>query len=236
MKHAFRLICMVGLMLSILACAGKGSTDNASQNAVSSLPTAGPANYHTVYSNIEDTIVTLRNFRLRTADGKVIVVPTDAVEVDLQDLMGLTKGLKINLSGITFPGGAATADIVEIETDVVGSARTVSADNSACELTTPKLLNFYTSAAVTMIAGETYLVKVNFSPLNSIQIDVVPKQNRDCDSHSGSKQNTAKQHSDGDLHDDDSTDSCNAEVAIQKCELVNRRQPVSQIIRPIDEF
>ncbi len=229
MKHLLKTIFVMS-MLSLTFCAKKGSTDAASQNTSGA---TGPAIYHTVYSNIEDTIVKIKNFRLRTSDGQVINVPSAAVEVDLQDLQGLTKGLKIDLAGIVFPASAATADIVEIEVDVVGdTARAISADNSSCKLGTPKLLNFYTSAPVTVIAGEIYLVKVNFTPLNSIQIDIVTKNNCKCNdsthNHS-SGQHTAK-------HDDNSDDECESESTIQKCDLVNRRQAVTQIIRPIDEF
>ncbi len=237
MKHVLQILAVLS-MLTLTSCAQKGSSQDSSQSG--SAAATGPSMYHTVYGSIEDTIVKIQNFRLRTSDGQVINVPSVAQEVDLQDLQGLTKGLKINLAGITFPGNAATADIVEIEVDVVGSnARAISSDNSSCKLGTPKLLNFYTVAPVTVIAGETYLVKVNFTPLNSIQIDIVTKNKCKCDgNHTRTgHQHTAKNSSGPGSHDDDSSDdNCDVETTIQKCELVNRRQAVTQIIRPIDEF
>jgi len=230
MKKAKLVLFAIAMILT--ACADKDSSDSGS--SASGSGSTGPAAYHTVYSNIQQSLVKIKNFRLRTVDGEVINVPTAVMEVNLQDLQGVTKGLAVNLAGITFPASAATIDIVEVETDLVldGSARTISADGSICKLSTPhRKLNFYTGAPVTIIAGEQYLVKVNYTALNAIQIDIVTKKDCECGDDHDDKvavQETGKggSHSHGEC----------VEGQIQRCELVNRRHAVLQIIRPIDEF
>lgn len=229
MKHIKAILFSIAMVLT--ACADKDSSN--SNN--SSSGAAGPAAYHTVYSGIQQTLIKIKNFRLRTVNGEVITVPTAITEVNLQDLQAVTKGLAINLAGITFPASAATADIVEVETDVVfdGTARTISADQSVCKLSAaPRKLNFYTGAPVTIIAGEQYLVKVNYSALNAIQIDIVTKQDCECNSDDDSHDDKVLETGKGGSH---SHGEC-VEGRIQRCELVNRRHAVLQIIRPIDEF
>ncbi|MGE4133969.1 MAG: hypothetical protein AB7F86_20195 [Bdellovibrionales bacterium] len=234
-KNFFVIFTLVSL---ISACAktsnGSGSDGSAGQGSAS-----GPAAYHSVYSDIEDTIVTLQNYRLRLNDGSVISIPTAPTEVDLQDLVGIGKGLVLDLAGVTFPGGAITTEIVEVEVDVVGTnARIVSSDNTTCALKTPKRLNLYTLAPMTVIAGESYLIKVAYSALNSIQIDILGGSTSTKVSQSGKKHRHSRGHtdqdcdSDSDSNDDDKNPPT---TGSRTCELVNQRQPIQEIVRPIDE-
>lgn len=231
-----KLLSVMAMAIVVSACAKSHNDSDQSSNSGGGgnggQGAAGPSGYHTVYANIQDTIVTLKNFRIRTTDGNVVTVTTAPFDVDLQDLQGIGKGLPLNLTGVTFPGGAATLDVAEIESDVVGNdAHTVSSDNSSCDLATPKKMNFYTAAPITVIAGEQYLVKVQFSPLASIQIDLVKKKDCGCKNphHNHKVLSTAKNYGHNDDRDCD-------EVTVQRCELVNRRQLTNDIIRPIDEF
>jgi hypothetical protein len=233
MKHMSVLIAAY----LFLGCSPK-STALSSQSTTALGPeVTGPSDYHTTYSNILDTIVVLRNFRIRTTDGQVISINTDPMELDLQDLQGVGKGLPLNLTGVTYPDGAETVDVAEIESDIVGEdARTISSNNAVCPLKTPSKLNFYTSAPITVIAGEQYFVKVNFSPLNSIQIDLVTEKKCGCEGeherHRNSGHNGSKNHNRGHYRDDDCDEST---ATVKRCELVNRRQPITDIIRPVDE-
>lgn len=208
MKNLFNVM-MFATLLSGCAKTLDGTDANTKSAGVD-----GESTYHSVYGNIQHTYVTLRNFRIRTTSGQVVSVATSSIKVDLQDLQAAGKGLPLNLTGVSFPGGVKTIDVAEIESDVVGTdARTVSSDNSSCNLATPSKMNFYAAAPIAVIAGEQYLVKVQFSPLNSIQIDFNELlQHRKL-------METAKQ------------SDC-----FQRCELVNRRQLTNDILRPIDEF
>lgn len=227
MKHAYDILAIhVILLFSISASANGWNFPSNNWFLGSQGSVTGPKNYHMVYANIEDTIVTLQNFRLRSEDGQVVSIKTAPIEVDLQELQAVGDGLPLNLTGVTLPDNAPTMPVAEVEMDIVGKdARIVSKDNSACELATPKKLNLYTQAPITVIAGEQYLVKVVFTPLNAIQLDMIKKKHhgRDCD------RRDHKHYGRHDRHDSDNDES---EL---RCELTNRRHLVNDIIRPIDE-
>ncbi len=225
----------VGCLAIILSSASASATWSEYKTKVISEYRSGPANYHQVYGNIINTVVTIEDFWLRTNDGQVIKVMTDYMTIDLQDLVKYGRGLLIDTRKVNFPRGVSEIDVVEIETKVasVRKAYYNSADGTQCTLKVPKYLNFYTLAPIRMGKAE-YLVKigkvvngveVGFSPLESIQIDVTTRKTqkyeccigwfgfgRSCEPIGRPKTTTKL-----------------------TCELANRRQPILRIIRRIDE-
>lgn len=141
------------------------------RNEVISRTVAGPARYHTVYFGIQSTKVTIQNFQLRGEDGSVVQINTEPMAIDLQALGGPGQGLLVNTVGITLP---ENFQLAEIETEILASeeASVFPVNDASCDLKTPRKLNLYTADAFPMV-NDSYLVKVQFSPLDSIQIDVV---------------------------------------------------------------
>lgn len=183
----------------------------------------GPANYHALYNNISSTLVTIQDFNLRTNDGQTIHVKSNPVEIDLQDLNGTGKGFVIDLTQVTFPNNAPTVDVVEVRAQIVDQshARAVISATGDCPLSVPKTIDFYTTAPVTVIQGQSYRVGVTYSPLNSIEVTVeTTTLKKKCSAyHKSCKQKV------------DSTPSTK-----QICRLENRRQLINKFLRPQDEF
>lgn len=197
---------------------------------------AGPADYHKVYGSIANTVVTIEDFFLRTNDGNVYKVATDYMTVDLQDLSKFGRGLLIDTRKIkNWPRNQTELKVVEIETKIVSNIKGREAyilwgrggtqyDNGKCMLRSPKFLNFYTQPSnpegIPMEKDE-YLVKVDFSPLNAIQIDIITqtKQKVNCDC------------------DDDCKKVGRPQVKkIMRCEIANRRNSINRVIPKRNEF
>jgi len=200
MQHVFGK--WVGILSIATALAGveqasAGGRRDSYTNKVISEVRAGPADYHKVYGNISQTTVTIEDFFLRTNDGNVIKVPTNIMTIDLQNLNGFTKGLVIDLRRVNFPRGVTELDVVEIETRVVAvkgrepfilwnRAGGTPYDGGKCMLKVPKFLNFYkpfgANDAVFKMVKDVYHVKVDYSALNAIQLDIVTQkiQKVDC--------------------------------------------------------
>jgi hypothetical protein len=192
---------------------------------------SGPANYHAVYGDVSETHVTIQNYYLRTEDGQVITVQSDPMEVNLQDLSGFSKGLALHLAQVNFPDNADQIQVAEIDVDVVkGSGYMVSGDLNKCTFShTPRRLAFYTSQAITL-GHDDYHVKVDFTALNALQLNVVTTitQKQCCKSacHTGWRSAASKHQ----CIDSDSQTTTKA-----KCALVNRRHALTAIVRAVDD-
>lgn len=187
--------------------------DHRCREQVVSRTQAGPANYHQTYANIRNTLVTLRDFDIRTEDGNVIHVDTNDMNVDLQQLAGFAQGLDLDLTNVSFPGGATEIRVAEIVTHVKGDGRIQSTDGTSCDLEKlPRTLNLYTAAAIPL-GHDVYRVKVGFNALNAIQLDVVTLVTRTC-CHRGTKEQSSVE---------------------KTCKLVNKRQPITTIPRAVDD-
>ena len=201
----------------------------------------GPENYHQVYGAIKNTVITIEDFFLRTNDGKVIKVVTDYMTIDLQDLKDYRRGLLIDTRKANFPRGVSEIDVVEIETKIVDvrPAYTNSADGSQCRLRTPKYLNLYTQPDVNYsvpgvqpapngimrMAKDEYLVKLFFSPLNAIQIDIIKEKTQDVECGRTCLFDRERCRPVGRPRNKE----------FQRCELANSRHPISQLVRKVDE-
>ncbi|NJL25825.1 MAG: hypothetical protein HC902_12050 [Calothrix sp. SM1_5_4] len=154
------VVTLAAFMSESVLASGWGHSHQRCQTSVISKTVAGPADYHSVYSKIQNTRMSIQGYDLRLNDGQVLHIDTDVQEIDLQALQGLGRGLIIDLTNVEFPGGATSIDVVEIETNVVkkNGAQAISVDGSTCDLSVPRRLNFYTSAAVSM-GRESYIVK-----------------------------------------------------------------------------
>jgi hypothetical protein len=192
---------------------------------------SAPLNYHATYAAIQSTFVTIKDVTLRLADGKTVKVPGTEREIDLQDLSGFGKGIVISLNGVNFPEGAPTASVVEIQVPIVNenSARLVSSDNSTCKLHVPHSIVLYTSAPVTVIAGQDYRIGVDFTALDDIQLKSINTvTTKKCCEH---KKNSWRS--------DKSEKVCETTSSTQsenKCKLANRRHLINKLVRPADEF
>lgn len=198
---------------------------------------SGPVDYHTTYAGISATNVTIQNFYLRTEEGQVIKVQSDPVEVNLQDLSGFAKGLQLHLSQVNFPDNADSINVAEIDVDVVkGSSYMVSGDLNKCQFeNSPGRLIFYTDQAIAL-GHDDYHVKVNFTALNAIQLNVVTTvtQNKCCKSSCHTSWNWK---SAWNAHSSDKNCTLGAEQTSTetKCRLVNRRHEVTSIVRAVDD-
>ena len=152
---------------------GQGSHQVCHSEVVST-SVAGPANYHQVYAAIQNASITIQDFTLRLEDGTVIPVNTNPTTINLLDLSAFGKGLLLDLTQVTFPGGANTIQVAEIDVNLLSSpsADLISSDNSHCALGIPKSLQFYTNAAITF-GHDAYHVKVPVAALNAIQINEI---------------------------------------------------------------
>lgn len=240
MKTAVRIVLALTIMTSITAQAGWGHDDESDYKVVS-VDRKGPNVYHPTYNSISKTSIVIQGFRLRTADGKVINVPSPRAEVNLQDLLGFEKGIKIDLSRILAPG--QFIEVTEIEVNTVDCSNhyikmgnAPGADprfGTSCKLKVPKNLNFFvpfnfdsnnpTESRGVMMGAFLYLLKADFRPLSAIQLDLltITKKKNSCwspwEGHEvcgGGKHKTS---------------------FAKSCEIVNRRFPIVKLGRFSDE-
>lgn len=201
---------------------------------------AGPAAYHQTYGDIQHSNVTIQNFYLRTEDGQVVKVATDPMTVDLQDLKGFTKGLVLHLAQVDFPDGANEIHVAEIETELVkGSGEAVSADGSHCQFTSaPHFLNFYTAEGLTL-GHDDYHVKIDYSALNALQLNVLTTVTQTKCCVSGSSCGHSIGWGFGKNGGKNSKSSCTVNEPQSKaeaqCRLVNRRHAILSIARAVDD-
>lgn len=199
------------------------------QTRILSEKRTGPADYHTVYGEIQNTVVTFSTIWLRTNDGKSVKIDAAPMTVDLQDLTKFGRGLLIDTRNVTFPGRASEIDVVEIEMLVTESqAYYNSVNGTQCTLKMPKYMNFYTQATTPTgysMGHDEYLVKVEFSPLNAIQIDNVVRtsQKYECCSFLGRRPRC-------------SPVGPPITSKFEMCTMANRRHPINRIVRKVDEF
>jgi hypothetical protein len=209
-------------------------------SSVVSVSVAGPNPYHSTYAAIENTRVTIQDFILRTEDGEVITVRTNPMTINMQDLKGFTKGLQLDLTQVGFPGGAAEIELAEIQTNVLEGASpnaAISTGNLVCPLAVPAKLVFYAEAPF-VLGHDAYHVKVDFKPINGIQINLVTTTTRTqcCHGHHGNAYGHDK-----DDKDDKSktTSSCSDgsqnQTTEKSCKLVNKRYAISLIPRAADD-
>lgn len=240
MKTAVRLALAFTIFVSATAQAGWGHDDESDYKVVS-VDRKGPNVYHPTYNSVSKTFVVIQGFRLRTADGKVITVPSPRVEVNLQDLLGFEKGIKIDLSRILAPG--QFVEVTEIEVNTVDcSNHRIHLGNApgadprfgkSCNLKVPKNLNFYipfnfdlnnpTESRGVLMGNFLYLLKADFRPLSSIQLDLlrIIKKKNNCWSPWEGHQ----------VCSDGKTKTSFA----KSCEIVNRRHPIVKLGRFSDE-
>jgi hypothetical protein len=214
-----------------LAAALMAAAAKAEMQVVSEVRGA-PANYHQTYSEIQNTVLSIEDFYLRTSDGKVIKVVTGPMNVDFQDLKALKRGLEIDTTKTAFPQNVPAVEVVEVETRVTskGPAYINFVGGAQCKLTAPKLLNFFTKAPAQM-GKDIYLIKIDFSALNAIQLDSINQGSqeveecncigsifgggRSCDTRGVGKIRYRR---------------------ILKCELVNRRHAITDIVRKAEDI
>jgi len=132
----------------------------------------GPiTDYHQTYSDIVSTNIQVDKVVLRTTDGDRIQVPFIPTTLNLNDLLGATKGLKLNLSHLKVPKNTTQLEIVEIELHLKRSDNDVTFnDQSACRLHSHKGLMLFTRQPFTVLLNAEYLVKVKFDSLASLQL------------------------------------------------------------------
>lgn len=194
---------------------------------------ASPLNYHALYADVEHTYVTIKDVYLRTADGKVVRVPGDEREIDLQDLQGLGKGFNISLAGVQLPDNAASTNVVEIEVPLLRqNARLEIANQDDCDLKIPHKLNLYAGTApFSVIAGQPYRVGVTFSAIDDVQInDVTTTTVKTCCDHEFRGCRAKHRHTSSDCESDTSTS------VERECRIANRRHLMNKLVRPQDEF
>lgn len=221
-------ICLVWLALTVGASASAGTSS--SETKVTGYENRGPKNYHQTYASIFNTVVVLQGYSVRTNDGQVIRVPSPRMTVDLQDLKDFKRGLLLDMRKVVRAG--QFVDVVEIQAHVVDCSNHYlnfrdknQQFGSQCKLRTPKTINLYTVSAPEPMGAFEYLVKVDFNPLNSIQLDLV-------------KVFTAKKecwNPFGDFYQDICKELPEKVTRAKSCELANRRQPILRIVRAIDE-
>lgn len=224
--HAF-FLSLTAFCASAALAHGSGQGTNRCRTEVVSTTVAGPDRYHETYASIVKTNLTIQNFTIRTEDGKTVNVNTDPITVDMQTLNKIFQGLKVDLTNAEFPGGSETIAVAEIESLIVQApGELVFSGDANCALSIgSRKINFYTAAPIT-VGHDAYNVKVNFTPLDSVQLNLVTKVKRTtCCAHS---------------HDcrDRSRDKCvNSEQTseVRTCRFVNRRQPITAIVRQVDD-
>jgi hypothetical protein len=262
MNHARNLAPFVVLacLFSAVGCGHGGGSDSAASET-SNKTSSGPSDYHNRYSQIQHTNVSIKDFEIRTEDGQIIHVATDITPTDFQALAGFAQGLNLDLTQAEFPNGASTIQVAEIQVQVIdpSHANIQSSDGTSCTLSSiPTTLNLYTTQPITL-GHDAYHVKVAYSPLNSIQLDEIASKSKDhcctdkdkfgflkthghnhgdfggdaghADGDSGGGiigDNSDGGHSDGDC-------SSSEDTLIQVCKWVNRRQPITAIVRALDD-
>jgi hypothetical protein len=170
---------------------------------------------------------------LKTNDGQAIHVKSKPATYDFQDLIGRNKGLEVDLTKANFPGGVDIIDVVEIEARVSTQrqAKLIFNDGSKpCQLATPKILNFYTKAAPAQMIKDVFLVRVEFSALDDIQLDLLKQ----------GQQEVEECNCFGKIFGGGRSCETRPVGRIRyfktlKCELANRRQPIHEIVRKVDE-
>ncbi len=214
----------------LLAGVVLASLPSFADNSKSTYDFRGPRNYHATYGSIFNTVVVIQGFRLRTNDGKVIYVRNPRMNVDLQDVKAFRRGILVDLRKV-IPAGQFV-DVVEIQANTVDCSNHYVNFNTQnqqfgkqCKLRVPKSINFYTTTAPVQMGSFEYLVKVDFNPLNAIQLDLA----------------TITTHKQSCWYPfPDSPEVCSPAGRPQisygkKCELINPRQPIMNIVRAIDE-
>lgn len=237
------------IAVAVLVAAAVGTAANARTRTRARAVTPGapgPANYHAFYDNVKQTTITIENFTLRTNDGKAIPVDTKGtVTIDLNDLRKLGKGIEIDTRNAQFPSGVTILDVVEVETTVSTSRApfllfTNPVDGKQqCSLTAaPKKLNFYTlpnangGQGIQLVKGaddlDVYRMKIDYTALNAIQFDYITTTVQDgfpCDCMDEIFGNT-----------NCSPSKPTTTEKVLKCEMVNRRLPIIDIVRKRDDF
>ena len=231
-KNMF-LACGVLLFTAFSAGADDAGGSSSEQLKVISQIRTGAADYHATYASIFNTTVILQGYNVRLNDGRMISVPSPRMNVDLQDLFASKRGLLLDLRQVNFPDNSGIIDVVEIEAKVVDCSenyinfrRQNPQFGQQCALVMPKSIILFSSPAPFQMLKDEYLVKIKFSPLDHIQLDVVTttKQKVSCwSAFSG--------------HKEVCRPSGPPKTFVSKrCELVNRRMVSFQVSRPVDEF
>ncbi len=221
---------VVRILLAFLSVVSFAAQADSESTKVIAQIHEGPRDYHPTYASIFNTVVVIQGFELRTNDRRVIKVPSPRMNVDLQDLKDFRRGMVVDLRKV-IPQGEFV-EVVEIQAKVVDCSNHYinfrdpgPQFGSQCKLRAPKTINFYTTSTPVPMGAFEYLVKSDFSPLNSIQLDLVQQISRKtvCWNAFG----------------DNSPDICKPKgekvIKYKSCELVNRRQPILGIVRKIDE-
>lgn len=191
------------------------------------------ANYHEVYSEIVYTRMIIQDFTLKTSEGKTLQISTPQTQINLQDLMGPTKGIRLQLGNVVFPGRAQSINVVEIEAKIVKCIGTIGfRDGSTCKMGTPQVLTLYTGTPVAL-ENEDYLIKVglvtadniNMTVLNAIQFDMLTKTVQ--------KYSCTFNHMN--LDASRPSEECRAvgkpsKTTSLSCSMVNRRYPIARIV------
>lgn len=216
---------------------------------------AAPANYHQTYAAIINTVVSIDQYTLKTTDGKVIKVkadpnePTGLATIDLQGLTGVKRGLEINLTKAELPGNVQIVDIVEIEARVTTARQPfVNFNNGTpqCKMAVPKRLIFYTKTAPAQMVKDqcvegpnnpcVYLVKIEeFRPLDDVQLEIVTQGQQEVEAC-----NAFQSIFNGECGPCVNGSRTRGKIKYRqsplKCELVNERHAIQNIVRKIDEF
>lgn len=186
-----------------------------------------PPDFYNFFGKLSKTLVTIKDLHIRTANGAVVHVPQAAVDVDLQELKNFGKGIALDLRNIKFPDGLRQIAMVELDADVRTCGKDgvyTSSSQMACRLCTCTSIRFAAEQPF-VLDNDRYLLKVDFEPLRELNVDLVrvTTQKFRCRSLYGT------------------TPTCTAldapvtDTAVQ-CELVNRRQSISGVVRVADEF
>jgi hypothetical protein len=227
-----RKIALSALVLCVtslnIACSKSG--DGGANESSSSLAQV-ISDYHQTYASITGTNVEIKSIILRLADGSDITLPNSAQTVNLQDLKALGKGIKISTAGLQLPGDAQTFDVVEVVLNLTEGAGQLTFQNGqTCAMKTSKIDMLYTTAPINLTVGNTYLVKVEFTAIDDVQLFC---KNRGGAYRHHSEKEWSEKTSGGQecSKKDDSQKTCEL-----GCSLANRRAQILNIINIADEF
>lgn len=229
MGMVVRIFCLA------LTCAAFAAQADYNKNKVVAQIHEGPRDYHPTYASIFNTVVVIQGFEIRTNDRRVIKVRSPRMNVDLQDIKDFRRGILIDLRDVVPQG--EFLDVVEIQAKVVDCSNHYinfrdpgPQFGSQCKLRVPKTINFYTTSQPLPMGSFEYLLKADFNPLNSIQLDLVKiiKQITSC-------WKSPFNGDGGSQYDDICKSKGEKVIKAKSCELVNRRQPILTIVRRIDE-
>lgn len=221
----------------LMSCAGGDSTpaeatsNNSNNSNAHSQSSQGVPDYYQLYSSIASTKVFVSKVKVLTVDGDLIQVPFTPALVDLTDLSGFFKGIPVDLTNITI-SGETSIDIVEVQlytADKNGNAVTFN-DNEVCDIGRLKdgLIALTTPQPINLELGVLYRFEVaNFSNFESVQFT--------CDKSRGHhkfpfwKFDKKHRHNHNCHHENDEKE-CEL-----KCDLANRRQPITKVKVAADE-